>query len=491
MLDPRQNPQTARSREVIDLSPPGHQPRSLVVFLRARKDGRSSQYYARRLVSPQFRQTPRNPYLTKALGTVSLERAKELAWQWWTNTAQKHNHQQSVRDKKFSTVAESYLRELKDKTLKLDNRGRPIVNPRKHKRQEQSIRLHLTPFFGPMMVGNIQPDDAERWLEWRSVPHPPNEPDDESDESACWLPARSTIQKDAVAFGGVIRHARLHFKIDTRFVPDLTLPPVTADTRRPRFYPDEWQRIAKALDLRANTRNGKRGPLSNNSWWFRIMLFFFVRTLHGTGLRVAEATGLKVKHLRRVAEDAARQEAYLKELQLAVGREDKNLSDLDRTEIIKDALSQLHQYRVLVRSDNQLKHYTHERNVIPLIEMTTYFNQLLSILLINLPEGIIGGAKRPDQLPPDIWLFCHPDGRRVKSFDNGFDEVLADLGLLYHDGKKRSLTSLRHTYASERIEARTADLKSIADNMGTTVEMLYKHYSQELRELRAADLQVT
>jgi len=62
--------------------------------------------------------------------------------------------------------------------------------------------------------------------------------------------------------------------------------------------------------------------------------------------------------------------------------------------------------------------------------------------------------------------------------------------LLYHDGKKRSLTSLRHTYASERIEARTADLKSIADNMGTTVEMLYKHYSQEIRELRAADLQV-
>ena len=54
-----------------------------------------------------------------------------------------------------------------------------------------------------------------------------------------------------------------------------------------------------------------------------------------------------------------------------------------------------------------------------------------------------------------------------------------------------SLTSLRHTYASERIEAREADLKSIADNMGTTLEMLYKHYSQEIRELRASDLQVT
>jgi hypothetical protein len=84
----------------------------------------------------------------------------------------------------------------------------------------------------------------------------------------------------------------------------------------------------------------------------------------------------------------------------------------------------------------------------------------------HLPRPLVG----PDQLPVDIWLFCHPDGKRIKSFDDGFDEVLADLGLLYHDGRKRSLTSLRHTYASEKIEARTADLKSIADNMGTTVK---------------------
>jgi hypothetical protein len=144
-----------------------------------------------------------------------------------------------------------------------------------------------------------------------------------------------------------------------------------------------------------------------------------------------------------------------------------------------------------VRSDNQLKRYTHERDVIPLIEMTTYFDQRLSILLINLPKSIVGNAKRPDQLPPDIWLFCHPDGTRVKSFDHGFETTLADLGLLYHNGKKRSLTSLRHTYVSERIKARTANINSISDNMGTTVEMLYKHYSQEIRELRAADLQVT
>jgi hypothetical protein len=104
---------------------------------------------------------------------------------------------------------------------------------------------------------------------------------------------------------------------------------------------------------------------------------------------------------------------------------------------------------------------------------------------------IIGDIERPDQLPPDVWLFSHLDGRRIKSFDNGFDDVLKGLGFLYHNGKKRSLTSIRHTYASERIEVRKAELKAIADNMGTTLEMLYRHYSQEIRELRAADLQVS
>src|SRR5262249_52945769 len=149
--------------------------------------------------------------------------------------------------------------------------------------------------------------------------HPRNRANEETSQpcvasARSRVPARSTIQKDAVAFSSVTRHARIHFKVDTRFVPPLLLPPETADTRRPRFYPNEWQRIADALHRRATARTGKRGPLSNNSWWFRIMLFYFAITLHGTGLRVAEAMRLKVKHLRRVAEEAARQESYLQQV---------------------------------------------------------------------------------------------------------------------------------------------------------------------------------
>jgi len=486
--------------KIIDLSPPGHKPQSLVLLLRERQDGRNSQYYARRLVPLRLRKTPRNPYATKALGVVSLERAKELAWQWWTSTEPQIRGKGSPDGYRFEKIAQSYLADLKTKQETVNGAHPAIVSLKKYARHDQSIRLHLNPFFGSMGIENIGPEDVERWLEWRLSPPAPDEKEDKArtdlvtDSKGYSPPARSTVQKDAVSFAAVLRHARLRFKVDTRFVPELPLPMQTGDTRRPRFYPDEWQRLTQALHDRMNLQKGKRGPLSQNSIWFRRMLFFFVMTLHGTGLRVAEAMRLQVKHLRRVPEDTARLEAYRKEMGL---RAIANVSEASRTywgKITEQIISQAYDYRVVVAFDNHLKHYSHQRLVVPTLDMTTRFDHMLVGLAMTFPakelRGQIKWSEHLDYVSPNAWLFCHPDGTRIKSFDHGFDKVLTELELLYHGGKRRSLTSIRHTYASERIEARKADLKSIADNMGTTIDMLNKHYAQEIRELRAADLQV-
>lgn len=393
-------------------------------------------------------------------------------------------------------IVESYLQDLKRKTMVFDDQGQPLVATKKYSRQHQSIRLHLIPFFGSMPIRNIQPDDVERWLDQRvSRPKSVEVPSDgRSGRRTGWTaPARSTVQKDAVAFSAVLRHARLQFKVDTRFVPELPLPPRTKDTRRPRFYPDEWQVLAQALYNRMVASKGKRGPLSQNSIWYRGMLFFFVMTLHGTGLRVAEAMRLKVKHLRRVPENAARLEEYRRESELKALANESEASRERRRRITNNVIEDAYDYRVIVTSDNQLKHYSHQRNVVPTLDMRGRFDQHLIILGTNFLDNFYGWDVRAglERLPPDMWLFCHQDGARIKSFSHGFDEVLEECDLLYRDGKRRSLTSLRHTYASERIESRGADLKTIADNMGTTIDMLNKHYAQEIRELRAADLQVS
>jgi hypothetical protein len=233
---------------IFDLSPPGHPANSLVILLRQRQDGRSQQYYARRIVPPQTRTSPRNPYVMKALGPVSFERAKELAWQWWT---QDQEHVSPNKSELFEVVSAGYLDTLKAKTLILDRRQRPLVNPKKYTRHEQSIRLHLNPFFKLIPVSKIGSDDGERWLEWRRMHHLTDAEADNDGELATGehqfsVPARSTIQKDAVAFSAVMRHARLQLHIDTTFVPELPVPSQTEDTRRPRFYPDEWQKIVGA-----------------------------------------------------------------------------------------------------------------------------------------------------------------------------------------------------------------------------------------------------
>jgi hypothetical protein len=232
MLDPLRSYQVAARPKVIDLSPPGYPPQSFVILLRERRDGRNPQYYARRTVPPRLRKTPRNPYATKALGSVSLERAKELAWQWWTNTERKILQDKPLREENFAAIADSYLLDLRAKTTIIDDRDQPVIALKKYARHNQSIRLHLIPFFGSMSIAGIQQDDVERWLEQRpsSRPEKGEGVHDENVRSERWSPpARSTVQKDGVAFAAVIRHARLRFKIDTRFVPELPLPPQTED----------------------------------------------------------------------------------------------------------------------------------------------------------------------------------------------------------------------------------------------------------------------
>jgi hypothetical protein len=165
--------------KITDLTPPGHKPQSLVLLLRERRDGQNSQYYARRLVELRLRKTPRNPYSTKALGAVSLERAKELAWQWWTGGEPQIHGKGSPDGYRFEKIARSYLADLKTKQEAVHYAHPAAVSLKKYARHDQSIRLHLNPFFGSMGIENIGPEDVERWLEWRRSPRATDEDEDQ------------------------------------------------------------------------------------------------------------------------------------------------------------------------------------------------------------------------------------------------------------------------------------------------------------------------
>lgn len=78
----------------------------------------------------------------------------------------------------------------------------------------------------------------------------------------------------------------------------------------------------------------------------------------------------------------------------------------------------------------------------------------------------------------DEHVFRIPDGTQPKDWHGAFQLLLERAELLRDSkGQKRSLYSLRHTYATFMLEQQKIDLHTLAKNMGTSVAMLEQHYS--------------
>lgn len=87
----------------------------------------------------------------------------------------------------------------------------------------------------------------------------------------------------------------------------------------------------------------------------------------------------------------------------------------------------------------------------------------------------------------DVPVFRLRDGSIPKDLHGAFEILLTEAGLLVDsNGNRRSLYSLRHTYATFQILYSGIDLHTLAKNMGTSIGMLEKHYSH-LEVLHRAD----
>jgi hypothetical protein len=106
--------------------------------------------------------------VVKALNTVDLDYAKRMAWDWWISSGDAIAPKSQRGPMAFEKIAIAYLQHLNGRVLQTDFRLAPSSSAKKNARHEQSIRLHLTPFFGNMRIEEIRPADTERWLEWRT-----------------------------------------------------------------------------------------------------------------------------------------------------------------------------------------------------------------------------------------------------------------------------------------------------------------------------------
>jgi integrase len=91
----------------------------------------------------------------------------------------------------------------------------------------------------------------------------------------------------------------------------------------------------------------------------------------------------------------------------------------------------------------------------------------------------------------DSFVFCHPNGTPIHSMRKAFDALLKDLDLKKDSsGRDRTLYSLRHMYATFRLSEEVSPYL-LARQMGTSVEMLEKHYGQVVNRLVATQITKT
>ncbi|MDA8653550.1 tyrosine-type recombinase/integrase [Alphaproteobacteria bacterium] len=202
-----------------------------------------------------------------------------------------------------------------------------------------------------------------------------------------------------------------------------SIPTIKAEAkRRPTFTPKEWTQITRKM--RDWVKEGKKV----GSWRDRFVAQQYFLILANTGLRVGEARELTWADIRRV--DTNKEKFVIAEVSGKTG----------------------------------------SREVIFQKQAETYIDRLWDLRKEELGEN-----------PSDAeFVFCKKGGSSIHSFKKSFKSLIEFSGVTEkRNGMARSIYSLRHFYATMRL-SNSVSPWLLAKNMGTSVEMLDKHYGQTI-----------
>ena len=223
------------------------------------------------------------------------------------------------------------------------------------------------------------------------------------------------------------------FALDRDYIKTLPSIPVPSLKKNPRpeFKKDEWAKLTTFV--RKWVEEPCRGERGLNGYdkkrhRERFYLQHYVLVMGNTGIRVGE-----MRNVRWV--------------------------DLDQVEVTGG------ENRLLFSVDGK----TGQRDVIANAGTERYIRRLYEYRRDEL-------GKTDDNFDRSEFIFCHPNGNKIGYYRGSFETLLNDSGLRKDkNGNNRTLYSLRHTYATMRINE--VPIYQLAVNMGTSVEMIEDYYS--------------
>ncbi|MDO9206155.1 hypothetical protein [Methylotenera sp.] len=278
------------------------------------------------------------------------------------------------------------------------------------------INNYLIPFFGKHNITNISYQLIHQYANWR-------------DEKIGHKTRASTISTHNSALNIIFEEAMLHNYMNKAQIPQL-VNKGEKGTRRSDFTLDEYRYLVEFMRTWVHEFEGKR----QKSIEMRELLRDYVLILANTGMRHGtESYGLKWKHL------SWHNKGDSKALMLSVDGKTKQRELVARRNCI-DYFKRIH------RRSEDIRQLTFEE----LIE-----------------KGV------------DKYVFRLSDGTRTKNLAQTFEILMRDSELLVdrRTSTNRSLYSLRHTYATFALLYEDIDVFTLEKQMGTSVEMIRKHYA--------------
>lgn len=283
------------------------------------------------------------------------------------------------------------------------------------------LEKYLIPFFGDKFVTSITYEELQKFAKWRT-------------EKMGREPKASTLNTHNSALNRVFDEAVAQGYMNRTHVPALVNKGRDSE-RRPDFRREEYRTMLARFPSWIN--DGREGKSRD----MRHLLRDYVLILANTGIRHGtEAENLRWKHIDLFEENG------LKYLEMHV----------DGKTGPRDLMCRANTIGFLKRLQSRSP---------DIADLS--FEELMK--------------KRVDEP-----VFRLPDGTVTKNLRQTFKKLMDDTGLLVcpRTGKHRTLYSLRHTYATFALLNDGMDVHTLAVQMGTSIQMIEKHYSHLTPRLR-------
>jgi integrase len=291
------------------------------------------------------------------------------------------------------------------------------------------VRTYPLKFFSGRRVDNLRKGDFSDYWMWRRENSAKVNP--MTGKSVPYFPSNNSLRRESVALRNMFSYA-----VDKGWmtgIPEMNIPSLEKN-RRPSFTVGEWRLLTRRM--REWVKEGQKwGSVGRD----RFLSQQYVLILANCGARIGEVRGLRWS-----------------DLSTQVDGDSKRLMAL-------------------------VNGKTGEREIVFQAGSEAYVKRVYDLRKSEL-----------DNDPPyDGHVFCTTDGKPIGSFRKGFDSMLRFCELSYDaKGDKRSLYSLRHFYATQRLSEEVSPFL-LARQMGTSVEMLERFYGHVVTSLVAKEITKT